>query len=144
MEDRQRLQNIINELNMYKAQADALNQQIETVKATISELSLSEETLDSIKGKKQLESLVPIGAGSFLISEIKNTDEVIVGLGAGAAAKKKIEDAVESIGEQKKELETLMDKMLGDLQKISEIIVQKSPEAEELIQKLEGTQDKVP
>jgi prefoldin alpha subunit len=144
MEDRQRLQNIINELNMYKAQADALNQQIETLKATISELSLAEETLDSIKGKKQMESLVPIGAGSFLISEIKNTEEVIVGLGAGAAAKKKIEDAYESIGEQKKELETLMDKMMKDLQKISEIIVQKSPEAEELIQKLEGTQDKVP
>jgi len=139
MEDRQRLEAIINELNMYKAQADSLNQQIETLKATISELSLAEETLDSIKGKKQMETLVPIGAGSFLITEIKNTDEVIVGLGSGAAAKKKVEDAYESIEEQKKELETLMNKMVGDLQKISEIIVQKSPEAEELIQKLEGT-----
>jgi prefoldin alpha subunit len=86
-----------------------------------------------------METLVPIGAGSFIITEIKNTDEVIVGLGSGAAAKKKVEDAYESIEEQKKEIETLMNKMLGDLQKITEIIVQKSPEAEELIQKLEGT-----
>jgi prefoldin alpha subunit len=139
MEDKQRLETIINELNMYKAQADALNNQIETLKATISELTLAEETLDSIKGKKQMETLVPIGAGSFLITEIKNTEEVIVGLGSGAAVKKKVEDAYDSIEEQKKELETLMNKMLGDLQKISEIIVQKSPEAEELIQKLEGT-----
>jgi prefoldin alpha subunit len=140
MEDRQRLEGIIEELNMYKGQADMLNQQIETLKATISDLSIAMETLDSIKGKNKPETLVPIGAGSFLITEIKNTEEVIVGLGSGAAVKKKIDDAKDSIEDQKKELEGIMQKMVGDLQKISEIIMQKTPEAEELVQKLEGGQ----
>lgn len=139
MEERQRLEEIINELNMYKGQADMLNQQIETLKATISDLSIAQETLEYIKGKKSPETLVPIGAGSFLITEIKNTEEVIVGLGSGAAVKKSIDDAKESIEDQKKELEAVMQKMMTDLQKISDIIVQKSPEAEELIQRLEGT-----
>jgi prefoldin alpha subunit len=44
-----------------------------------------------------------------------------------------------SIEEQKKELENIMQKMMSDLQKISQIITQKSPEAEALIQKIEGT-----
>ncbi|AUB55799.1 MULTISPECIES: prefoldin subunit alpha [Methanobacterium] len=139
MEDRQRLEGIINELNAYKAQADMLNQQVETLKTTIADLTIAQETLDAIKGKQSPETLVPIGAGSFLITEIKNTEEVIVGLGSGAAVKKNIDDAKESIEEQKKELDNIMQKMMSDLTKISQIISQKSPEAEELIQKIEGT-----
>ena len=140
MEDRQRLEEIINELNAYKAQAEMLNQQVETLKATIADMEIAQETLDSIKGKKSPETLVPIGAGSFLITEIKNTEEVIVGLGSGAAVKKNIDDAKMSIEEQKKELDNIMQKMVSDLTQISQIITQKSPEAEALIQKIEGTQ----
>ena len=88
MEDRKRLEAMVNELNMYQGQADVLNQQVETVKATISDLNIASETLETIKDKKDTETLVPIGAGSFIITEIKNTDEVIVGLGAGLAVKK--------------------------------------------------------
>ncbi|WP_321422364.1 prefoldin subunit alpha [uncultured Methanobacterium sp.] len=138
MEDRQRLEEIINELNAYKAQADMLNQQVETLNATISDMTIAQETLEAIKGKKSPETLVPIGAGSFLITEIKNTEEVIVGLGSGAAVKKNIDDAKMSIEEQKKELDNIMQKMMSDLTKISQIITQKSPEAEALIQKIEG------
>ena len=139
MEDRQRLEELINELNMYKAQADLLNQQIETLKVSISELTVALDTLGELEGKEGVETFVPIGAGSFLITEIKNTEEIIVRVGAGAAIKKKVGDAQESIKEQKEELEGLLNRMMGDLQKISEIIVQKSPEAEELLQQIEGT-----
>ncbi len=97
MEDRRRLEELANELNLYQAQADALNQQMETVRATLTDLSIAEDTLDAIKDNKNSETLVPIGAGSFIITEIKNVDEVIVGLGSGVAARKKIPDAKESI-----------------------------------------------
>jgi prefoldin alpha subunit len=138
VEDRERLETIVNELNLYQGQADLLNQQLEAVRANIADISLAEETLAAIKDQKNTETLVPIGAGSFLITEIKNTDEVIVGLGAGVAAKKKIEDARESIKKQKEDLEAVITKISEELQKITEIIVHKTPEAEALIQKLEG------
>lgn len=138
MEDKQRLEALVNELNTYQGQAEVLQQQIETLNATIAELSVAMDTLDTVKGEDNKETLVPIGAGSFLITELKNTDEVIIGLGAGVAVKKKIDDAKETIAEQKKELEDLRDKMSSDLQKITEYIMQRSPEAEELMQKVEG------
>jgi len=138
MEDRQRLEALVNELNTYQGQAEVLQQQIETLNATIAELSVAMDTLATVKGEDNKETLVPIGAGSFLITELKNTDEVIIGLGAGVAVKKKIDDAKETIAEQKKELEDLRDKMSSDLQKITEYIMQRSPEAEELMQKVEG------
>ncbi len=140
MEDRKKLEAMVNELNMYQGQADVLNQQMETVKATISDLNIASETLETIKDEKDTETLVPIGAGSFIITEIKNTDEVIVGLGAGVAVKKKIDSAQESVKNQKKDLEAVLNKMMVDLNKITDIIVRKTPEAEALIQKLEGTE----
>ena len=62
-------------------------------------------------------------------------------LGAGVAVKKKIDDAKDTITEQRTELEELREKMSVDLQKITEYIMQRSPEAEELMQKVEGKTD---
>lgn len=138
MEDRERLNQLVNELNLYQGQAEVLNQQIETIRANIADLTIAEETLQTIKDQKGAETLVPIGAGSFIITEIKNTDEVIVGLGAGAAVKRKISDAEEGIKEQKKDLEEVSEKVADQLNKISDFILTKTPEAEALIQKLEG------
>lgn len=138
MEDRQRLEQMVNEINMYQGQLDVLKQQIESVNASIAELASAEETLEAVKGKENTETFVPIGAGSFLITELKNTDQVIMGLGAGAAAKKSIDDAKKSIASQRKELEQLVDKMLGDVQKLTDYIMRKSPEAEALLQKVES------
>ena len=139
MEERKKLEAMVNEINMYQGQADVLNQQMETVKSTIADLNIATETLETIKDKKDTETLVPIGAGSFIITEIKNTDEVIVGLGAGVAVKRTIDSAKESIKDQKTDLEALLNKMMTDLNKLTEIIMRKTPEAEALIQKLEGT-----
>ncbi len=138
MEDRQRLEALVNELNTYQGQAEVLQQQIDTLNATITELQVAMDTLETVKGEDNKETLVPIGAGSFLITELKNTEEVIIGLGAGVAVKKTVDDAKETIAEQKKELEELKEKMASDLQKITEYIMQRSPEAEELMQKVEG------
>ena len=138
MEDKQRLEALVNELNTYQGQAEVLQQQIDTLNATITELSVAMDTLATVKGQDNKETLVPIGAGSFLITDLKNTDEVIIGLGAGVAVKKKIDDAKDTITEQRTELEELRDKMSSDLQKITEYIMKRSPEAEELMQKVEG------
>ena len=138
MEDKQRLEALVNELNTYQGQAEVLQQQIDTLNATITELSVAMDTLATVKGQGNNETLVPIGAGSFLITDLKNTDEVIIGLGAGVAVRKKIDDAKDAIIEQRTELEELRDKMSSDLQKITEYIMKRSPEAEELMQKVEG------
>lgn len=137
MDDRQRLEQMVNEINMYQSQLDVLNQQMETLKASLTELNSAEDTLNSIEGKEGTETFVPIGAGSFIIAELKTTDKVIVGLGAGAAVKKSIDEAKDDISSNKKELEELMNKMNGDIQKLTDFIVAKSPEAEALLKKVE-------
>lgn len=140
MEDKKRLEEIMNELNLYQSQADLIQQQIEAVKASLSELEILENTLQNIKEGEGLEALVPVGAGSFIKAELKNTDEVIMSVGAGVAIKKRFEDASQSINTQKEDLNKALNRMLENLQKLSDIIVKLSPQAEELMQKVRGSE----
>lgn len=140
MEDQQKLEEMVNELNMYKSQAEMLQQQVEAIQSSIAEVEILESTLEDIKDKDSLETLVPVGAGSFMNAKIDNTDDVIMSVGAGVAITKSIPDAKEEIASQKKELNESLDKMLENLQKISQIVAQLSPQAEELMMKVQNVQ----
>ncbi|WP_394325413.1 prefoldin subunit alpha [Methanobrevibacter arboriphilus] len=88
MEDQQKLDEMVNELNLYKNQAEVLQQQVEAIQASLAEVETLESTLEDIKEENSLEALVPVGAGSFMNAEIKNTNEIIMSIGAGVAIKK--------------------------------------------------------
>jgi len=144
MEDQQRLDEMVNELNMYKSQAELLQQQVEAIQASLAEVEILESTLEDVKGKKSLETMVPVGAGSFMNAEIKKTDEIIMSVGAGIAIKKSTEEAKETLASQKEELNDSLDKMMSNLQKISQIVAQLSPQAEELMKKVQTSQAQQP
>ena len=52
---------------MYQGQAELLQQQIEGLKATITDITIAKDTLNAINGKDDTETMVPIGAGSFVM-----------------------------------------------------------------------------
>lgn len=138
MEDQQKLEEIMNELNLYKNQSEVLQQQVDSLQASIAEIETLELTMDEVEGENSLKTLVPVGAGSFMNAEINNTSEIIMSVGAGVAISKNIEEAKETISSQKKELKENLDKMLTNLQKISQIIAQLSPQAEALMNKTQN------
>ncbi|KZX16764.1 prefoldin subunit alpha [Methanobrevibacter cuticularis] len=140
MEDQQRLEEMMNELNLYKSQAEMLQQQVEAVQSSIAEVEILESTLEDVKDKNSLETLVPVGAGSFMNAEITKTNEIIMSVGAGIAIPKTIEEAKETMASQKEELNESLDKMVDNLQKISQIVAQLSPQAEELMRKVQSGQ----
>lgn len=138
MEDQQKLEELVSQLNMYKQQSEMLQQQVEAVQASIAEVKILENTLDDIKDKDTIETLVPVGAGSFMNAEIKNQDKIIMSVGAGVAIAKNFEEAKKTTAEQKKELENSLDKLFENLQKITDIVAQLSPQAEQLMQKVQS------
>ncbi|MCL2157036.1 MAG: prefoldin subunit alpha, partial [Methanobrevibacter sp.] len=69
MEDQQKLEEMVNQLNIYKSQSDILQQQIEAIQGSIAEIEILESTLEEVKDKNSLETLVPVGAGSFINAE---------------------------------------------------------------------------
>ena len=138
MEDQQKLQQILSQLEAYKAQTEIFQQQIDAVQASIAEIKILESTLEDFAKKDTLETLVPIGAGSFIKAEIKNEDKVIMSLGSGVAVSKSFEEAKATAADQKKQLEDTLDKLFKDLQQITDIVGQLSPQAEAIMQKLQA------
>jgi prefoldin alpha subunit len=138
MEDQQKFNQLLNEINAYKQQGDLIQQQIELIRASIAEVDALTNTLDDLEGKKSVEAFVPVGAGSFIKGELKNPDEVIVSIGSGIAVKKDVEGARETIARQKKDLQDSLDKMLANMQQVSDIIGSLSAQAEQLAAVAQG------
>ena len=138
MEDQQKLQQILAQLEVYKSQSELYQTQIDAVQTSLAEIRILESTLDDISGKDTVETLVPLGAGSFINAEIKNENKVIMSLGSGVAVSKTFEEAKETAAQQKQELENTLDKLFADLQQITNIVAQLSPQAEQLMQKIQS------
>ena len=137
MQDQQKLEQMLNELNVYKEQSEVLQQEITNVQQTIAEVRTLESTIDQIKEKESFEALVPVGAGSFMNAEIKNDDKIVMSVGAGVAIAKTYDEAKKTAESQKKQLEDSLDKLYRNLQQISDIVAQLSPQAEQLMLKLQ-------
>ncbi|MBR4448295.1 prefoldin subunit alpha [Methanobrevibacter sp.] len=138
MEDQQRLNSLLNEINVYRQQADLIRQQIELIQASIAEVDAFLNTLDDIEGKESIEAFVPVGAGTFVKGELKDTDEIIVSIGAGLAVKKDADGAREIISGQKDELKDSLDKMLANLQQVTDIAGNLQAQAEQIAAAAQG------
>ena len=52
MEDQQRLNSLINEMNVYRQQAELIQQQIEMIQTSMAEVDALYATLEDIEGKE--------------------------------------------------------------------------------------------
>jgi prefoldin alpha subunit len=138
MEDQQRLNSLLNEINAYRQQAELIQQQIEMIQASISEVDSLFTTLEDIEGKESIEAFVPVGAGSFIKGELKSTDEIIVSIGSGYAVKKDADGAREILAGQKEDLKDSMDKMLANLQQCTDIVGSLQAQAEQIAAAAQG------
>ena len=138
MEDQQRLNSLLNDINAYRQQAELIQQQIEMIQASIAEVDSLFTTLEDIEGKESIEAFVPVGAGSFIKGELKSTDEIIVSIGSGYAVKKDADGAREILKGQKEDLKDSMDKMLANLQQCTDIVGSLQAQAEQIAAAAQG------
>ena len=108
------------------------------IQASIAEVDALFATLDDIEGKDSVEAFVPVGAGSFVKGELKDTSEIIVSIGAGLAVKKDAEGAREILNGQKDELKDSLDKMLANLQQVTDIAGNLQAQAEQIAAAAQG------
>jgi prefoldin alpha subunit len=135
-EDRQKLQRILAELSDHQATADILRQQLRVLAASLSELSMTTETIKVIKGlKPDTEVLVPLGSDSYATAKIALTDKVITGLGADIAAERGVDEAVQVLEARMAEIGRVVERTRQELEKLGERIEALRPEAERILAK---------
>ncbi len=102
-------------------QATRYNQQIEILNSYYSEIQTSEQTLVELKGaKNDQQMLLPIGAGNFIYTTIKNAEKVIVTIGAGIHSEKSLDYAIDGVKKKKSEVENQLTQIKASYNEVVE------------------------
>lgn len=112
------LRNILPQLQQYQASAEAHQQQIAVMDTSIRGCENAMQVLDKLEDvKESRETLVPIGAGSYIHAAI-TSDRILMELGAGVSAEKSVDEARQSLVERKNQLSKMLERLSKDLDEI--------------------------
>jgi len=76
------------------------------VTAALSETLTAISTLEGTRGKSvDTETLLPIGSGSFVKAKLADSQNIIIGVGAGVCIEKPLEDSMKDLRLRSSELE---------------------------------------
>jgi prefoldin alpha subunit len=132
------LKNMAARFQELQRQAEALRQQMNMVQASITSCDQTIITINELKTASAegntVETMVPVGFGSFVHAEVKNADKVIVDLGAGFSAEKSIDDSIGTLNRRKEQLTKILEQMNSSLTKYLQSMQALESEASKLQQ----------
>ena len=135
--NQQQLAELSEKHQVYQYQAESIAQQINMVKVTIKDLETALTTITSLKEESAgIETLVPIGFGSFVKANLASTDTIVVGIGAGVSIEKKIDDAKSFLEKRKDELTKYYEQLNNTIAKLG----QELHNIEKIVQKHQQSQ----
>jgi len=104
--DEEEFQKSLVQLRIYEGSAQTLQTRLDIVSAAMNEFALASSTLEGVKTQKtDADALIPVGGGSFVRAKLADISKIVVGVGAGVAIEKPIEDSIKEIKERMAELE---------------------------------------
>ncbi|UCE37121.1 MAG: prefoldin subunit alpha [Thermoplasmata archaeon] len=104
----------IRTLEFYRTQLESFDQQYEFMTMSLREHTRAKETMEGYKAVSEgTETLIPIGAGSYLFTKAANPEKAVVGIGADVVIETNMDDAISKIDDRIKEIEGAM-KALGE------------------------------
>jgi prefoldin alpha subunit len=113
--------NLLLAAQQLEQQATRYNQQIEILNSYYSEIQTSEQTLVELKGaKNDQQMLLPIGAGNFIYTTIKDAEKVIVTIGAGIHSEKSLDEAIDGVKKKKSEVENQLSQIKASYNEVLE------------------------
>jgi len=144
MED-EAIRQLLVEVRLLEGSARVLQSRYEMVQAALRETLITGSTLDGIKQKPRgTETLVPIGADSYIRASISDSEKVIMGIGAGVCMEKKIEDSIAELKNRQTDLEKVrvsieqqltqtLTRLESDRDRLNDLLRKKSGETVEVV-----------
>lgn len=113
------------QLRIYEGSARALQARLDILNAAMSEFALASSTLEGIKTQRpNADTLIPVGGGSFVRAKLDDVSKIVMGVGAGVAIEKPIEDSIseikDRIGAMERARTTLQEQLTQTVIKIEE------------------------
>ncbi len=108
----QELSRLMMMVEQYKEQLSQLDMQISYLQQAINEYNKAKITVENLKeNEKNSDILLPIGGGTYINANAKDTKKILFDIGAGYVVEKKSEDAIKKIEERTKDLKKNIDRI---------------------------------
>jgi len=131
------------ELRILEGTVETIQSRINIVNSALTELSIANMTLEGMEKEKQNSSLlVPIGGGSYIKAKLESADTVIVGIGAGVATERTINEAKENIGKRIVDVEKTRAALQQQLAQVIQRIQEGREELQEFTAKLSRREER--
>lgn len=99
------LRQLITEMRLMEGSVNTLQQRLQVVLATVSELRLAKQSLEDIKDIEPGSNLlVPVGGATFINASLGDAEKIVVGIGADVSLEMTHEDAVKDVSERLDEM----------------------------------------
>jgi len=140
---REELQGLYFEAENHRRQLESMSAQIQVLEAAMAETEAAIRALDSLKeAKKGDEILVPIGSGSFIKGQIKDKENVIIGIGAGISVEKKVSEAKKILKEREKDVKDTLEKLRSGATEANKKLMELNSKSEEIIREIQAGEQK--
>jgi len=94
------------EIRILEGTASTLQARLEIVRSAIGEVTLAHTTLEGLKNLQDGDdTLVPVGAGSYVRMKLADSKRLVMGIGAGVAVEKDVDTSAEELKVRLQELE---------------------------------------
>lgn len=125
------------ELRILEGTADAIQSRLNLISAALTELNISQMTLEGVEKETPDAALfVPIGGGSFVKAKLESSDKVIVGMGAGVSIEKTMAEAKATIQNRISEMQKTRVSLQQQLVQVVNRMQENRSQLEELTAKL--------
>jgi prefoldin alpha subunit len=100
------LRQLVTEMRMMEGTVNTLQQRLQVVLASVSELRLAKQSLGDLKDIESGSNLlVPVGGAAFIKASLGDIDKVVVGIGADVSLEMEYDDAIKDVDERLQEME---------------------------------------
>ncbi len=135
----QSIRELLVEQRLLEGSVRIVQTRLDIVNASLTDIYVANQTLEGIKGKpKGSETLVPIGGGSFIKAELADTEKIIMGVGAGVAVEKSVDDSIFELKSRQAELERVRTSLQNQLTQVASKIEAGRSKLSELVRKKGG------
>jgi prefoldin alpha subunit len=100
------IRQLATEIRILEGSVGALQSRLDIVRAAINEITLAHATLEGLaKLEDGDDTLVPVGAGSYIRMKIADSKKLVMGIGAGTAMEKDVASSIGELNERIQELD---------------------------------------
>ena len=127
-------QQLLYHMQMLESYVTNLDRKEEALMTFLREAISSVESIRGINQNQEIESLIPVGLGTYVKANISGTSKVLLDVGAGIVVEKEHDSAINYLESRIKELQVALNETASQKHEVLMRLEQLKPEMNRLIQ----------